>query len=180
MNRSHYPKSGLKIQCLLLKNTEFTLFTPDPDLNIFSIKGLLYEEGKMNTIFLGVIALAIVITVIIFIYVMVALRKTIRDLGELMDTVENSIKPVVTELQETLRSIKNFTDSTAGITDDVSIFTGALRDTGKSVNHVTKDVERVVNLVEGITSLGVMEASSLKAGIKAGLWVLSKSLFKKR
>ncbi len=134
----------------------------------------------MNTIFLGIITLAIVITVIIFIYAMVALRKTIRGLRELTETVENSLKPVVLDLQETLTSVKNFTDSTAGITDDVSIFTGALRSAGRSAEHVTRDVEHVVNLVEGITSFGVMEASSLKAGIKAGLWVLSKSLFKKR
>jgi uncharacterized protein YoxC len=134
----------------------------------------------MNTIFLGVIALAIVITVIILIYVMVALRKAIRDLGELMDTVKNSIKPALTEIQGTLRSIRNFADSSVGITDDVSIFTGALRDAGRSVNHVTKDVENVVNSVEGVTKFAALEAWSVKAGIKAGLWVLWKSLFSKK
>ncbi|OGQ12172.1 MAG: hypothetical protein A2026_16510 [Deltaproteobacteria bacterium RBG_19FT_COMBO_46_12] len=61
----------------------------------------------------------------------------------------------------------------------MKIFSGALKDAGKSVKHVSGDVERVVNLVEGITSLASLETSSLKAGIKAGLWVLSKSLFKK-
>jgi uncharacterized protein YoxC len=133
----------------------------------------------MNNLMMSLITVAIIVTAIIFIYVMVELRKTIRGLRELIETVENSFKPVVAELQETLRSMKNFTDSTVVITDDVRIFSGALKDAGKSVKHLSGDVEHVVSLAEGITSLASLEALSLKAGIKAGLWVLSKSLFKK-
>jgi uncharacterized protein YoxC len=133
----------------------------------------------MSNFFLGLIILAIVVAVIIFIWVMLELRKAIRALKELVNTTENSLKPTVAELQETLKSVKVLADSTMEITEDMKIFSGALKDAGKSVKHVSGDVERVVNLVEGITSLASLETSSLKAGIKAGLWVLSKSLFKK-
>ena len=181
MNRSCYPKFGLKIQCFLLKNTEFPLFTPDLNFNIFLIKGLFGGGGEMNNIFLGVIAVALVAGVIISIYVIVELIRTVRALKELMERMtENSLKPTLIEIRETLESVKNLADNTMVITDDIRTFSGALKDAGKSVKHVSGDVEHVVNLVEGTASLGVMEASSLKAGIKAGLWVLSKSLFKKR
>ena len=133
----------------------------------------------MSNFFLGLIILAIVVAVIIFIWVMLELRKAIRALKELVNTTENSLKPTVAELQETLKSVKVLADSTMEITEDMKIFSGALKDAGKSVKHVSGDVERVVKLVEGITSLASLETSSLKAGIKAGLWVLSKSLFKK-
>jgi len=133
----------------------------------------------MSNLFWGLITLAIIVTVIIFIWVMLELRKAIKALKELVNTTENSLKPTVAELQETLKSVKVLADSTMEITEDMKIFSGALKDAGKSVKHVSGDVERVVNLVEGITSLASLETSSLKAGIKAGLWVLSKSLFKK-
>jgi uncharacterized protein YoxC len=133
----------------------------------------------MSNLFWGLITLAIIVTVIIFIMVMLELRKAIRALKELVKTTENSLKPTVAELQETLKSVKVLADSTIEITEDMKIFSGALKDAGKSVKHVSGDVERVVNLVEGITSLASLETSSLKAGIKAGLRVLSKSFFKK-
>ena len=133
----------------------------------------------MSNLFWGLITLAIIVTVIIFIWVMLELRKAIKALKELVNTTENSLKPTVAELQETLKSVKVLADSTMEITEDMKIFSGALKDAGKSVKHVSGDVERVVNLVEGITSLASLETSSLKAGIKAGLWVLSKNLFKK-
>lgn len=133
----------------------------------------------MSNLFLGLITLAIIVLVIIFSLMMLELRKTVRVLTELIEVTENSLKPVVLELQETLKSVKVLADSTMEITEDMKIFSGALKDAGKSVRHVSGDVERVVNLVEGITSLASLETSSLKAGIKAGLWVLSKGLFKK-
>ena len=133
----------------------------------------------MSNLFWGLITLAIIVTVIIFICVMLELRKAIKALKELVNTTENSLKPTVAELHETLKSVTVLADSTTEITEDMKIFSGALKDAGKSVKHVSGDVERVVNLVEGITSLASLETSSLKAGIKAGLWVLSKSLFKK-
>ncbi len=133
----------------------------------------------MSNLFWGLITLVIIVAVIIFIWVMLELRKAIKALKEFVNTTENSLKPTVAELQETLKSVKVLADSTMEITEDMKTFSGALKDAGKSVKHVSGDVERVVNLVEGITSLASLETSSLKAGIKAGLWVLSKSLFKK-
>ena len=82
------------------------------------------------------------------------------------------------ELQETLKSVRNVADNVTGVTGDMKVLSGALKDVGKSVNHVAGDVEHVANLVDRITSSAVLKASGLKAGIKAGLLVLLKNLFK--
>jgi len=136
------------------------------------------QGGKMNNFFLGLIILAIIVAVIIFIWVMLELRKAIRALKELINTTENSLKPTVAELQETLRSVRNVADNVTGVTGDMKVLSGALKNVGKSVDHVAGDVEHVANLVDRITSSAVVEASGLKAGIKAGAWVLLRNLFK--
>lgn len=132
----------------------------------------------MSNFFLGLISLAIIVAVIIFIWVMLEFRKAIRALNELVTTTENSLKPTVAELQVTLKSIRNVADNVTGVAGDVKILSGALKNVGKSVNHVAGDVEHVANVVDKITSSATIEASGLKAGIKAGALVLLKNLFK--
>jgi uncharacterized protein YoxC len=133
----------------------------------------------MSNLFWGLITLAIIVAVIIFIIVMVELKRTFRALKEFVNMTENSLKPTLSELQETLKSVKHVAENSTEITGDMKILSGAMRDAGKSVMHVSRDVEYLAHLMEGVTSLATVETSSLKAGIKAGLWVLSKGLFKK-
>jgi uncharacterized protein YoxC len=132
----------------------------------------------MNNLFFGLITVAFIIGVIIFIYVMMELRKTIRALKELVNTTENSLKPTVVELQETLKSVRNVAENATAITTDIKVLSGALKDVGVSVKRVGADVEHLVNFVDGITSSAVIEASGLKAGVKAGFWFFLKNLFK--
>jgi uncharacterized protein YoxC len=127
---------------------------------------------------MGLITLAIIVAVIIFIYVMMELRKTIRALKELVNTTENSLKPTVVELQETLKSVRNVAENATAITTDIKVLSGALKDVGVSVKRVGADVGHLVNFVDGITSSAVIEASGLKAGVKAGFWFFLKNLFK--
>ena len=127
---------------------------------------------------MGLITLAIIVTVIIFIYVMVELRRTIKSLKELVDTTENSLKPAVAELQEALKSVRKVADNVTAVSEDMKILSGSLRDVGENVKRVSRDIGNVVDLVDGITSSAAVEASGLKAGIKAGLWYFAKNLFK--
>ena len=133
----------------------------------------------MNNLFFGLITVAFIIGVIIFIYVMLELRKTIRALKELVNTTENSLKPTVVELQETLKSVRNVAENATAITTDIKVLSGALKDVGENVKRVGADVEHLVNFVDGITSSAVIEASGLKAGVEAGFWFLLKNLSKK-
>ena len=133
----------------------------------------------MNNLFFGLITVAFIIGVIIFIYVMMELRKTIRALKELVNTTENSLKPTVVELQETLKSVRNVAENATAITTDIKVLSGALKDVGENVKRVSRDIKHMVDFVDGITSSAAVEASSLKAGAKAGFWFLLKNLSKK-
>ncbi len=132
----------------------------------------------MSNLMMGLITAAIIATVIIFIYVMVELRKTIRSLRELVNTTENSLKPTVAELQETLKGVRKVADNVTVLSEDMKILSGSLRDVGENVKRVSRDIGHVVDFVDGVTSTAAVEASGLKAGIKAGLWYFLKSLMK--
>jgi uncharacterized protein YoxC len=136
------------------------------------------EGGKMSNLFMGLIALAIIVGMIIFISVMIELRKTIRALKELVKTTEESLKPTVVELQETLKSVRNVAENTTVITGDVKALSGALRDVGENVKHVSGDVKHLVEFVDGVAQSAVVEASGLKAGVNAGFRVFLKNLLK--
>jgi len=132
----------------------------------------------MDNIFWGLLAVSVIVAVIIFIYVMLDLRKTIRALKELVNTTENSLKPTVAELQETLKSVRNVANNVTAVSEDMKILSGALRDVGENVKRVSEDMKHLVNFVDGMTSSAVVEASGLKAGVKAGFWFFLKNLFK--
>lgn len=133
----------------------------------------------MSNLMMGLITVAIIFTVIIFIYVMVELRKTIRSLRELVNTTENSLRPTVAELQETLKGVRKVADNATALSEDMKILSGSLRDVGENVMRISRDVGHVVDFVDGITSSAAAEASSLKAGIKAGLWHFAKNALRK-
>jgi uncharacterized protein YoxC len=132
----------------------------------------------MSNFFLGLIIFAITIAVIIFIWVMLELRKAIRALKELVNTTENSLKPTVAELQETLKSIRNVADNVTVVSGDIKVLSGALRDIGENVKSVSGDIKHLMDFVHGITSSALVEVPGLKAGVKAGVWYFLKNLFK--
>lgn len=132
----------------------------------------------MSNLLMILIALAIIVGMIIFIVVMIELWRAIGALRELVKTIENSLKPTVVELQETLKSVRNVAENTTVITEDVKSLSGALKDVGENVKHVSGDVKHLVQFVDGVTESAVVEASGLKAGVKAGVWYFLKNLFK--
>ncbi len=132
----------------------------------------------MSNFFLGLVIFSIIVAVIIFIWVMLELRKAIRALKELVSTTENSLKPTVAELQETLKSVRNVADNAIVVSGDMKVLSGALRDIGENVKRVSGDVKHLVDFVDGMTSSAVVEASGLKAGVKAGVWYFIKNVFK--
>jgi len=132
----------------------------------------------MSNFFLGLVIFAIIVAVIIFIWVMLELRKVIRALKELVRSTENSLKPAVAELQETLKSVRNVADNATVVSGDIKVLSGALRDIGENAKRVSGNVKHLVDFVEGMTSSAVVEASGLKAGVKAGAWCFIKNLIK--
>jgi len=70
-------------------------------------------------------------------------------------------------------------DNVTVLSEDMKILSGSLRDVGENVMRISRDVGHVVDFVDGITSSAATEASSLKAGIKAGLWHFAKNALRK-
>jgi len=132
----------------------------------------------MSNFFLGLIIFAMIVAVIIFIWVMLELRKAIGALKELVNTTENSLKPTVAELQETLKSVRNVANNATMVSGDIKVLSGALRDVGENVKGVSGDIKHLMDFVDGITSSAVVEASGLKAGVKAGVRHFLKNFFK--
>ncbi len=132
----------------------------------------------MSNFFFGLIIFAMIVVVIIFIWVMLELRKAIRALKGLVNTTENSLKPTVAELQETLKSVRNVADNATVVSGDIKVLSGALRDVGENVKSVGGEIKHLMDFVDGITSSAVVETSGLKAGVKAGVWYFLKNLFK--
>ena len=132
----------------------------------------------MSNLMMGLIIVATIVTVSILIYVMLELRQSIQALKELVKTTENSLKPTVAELQETLKTVRNVANNVTAVSEDMKILSGALRDVGENVKHVSGDMKRLVNFVDEMTSSTVAEASGLKAGVKAGFWYFLKNLRK--
>lgn len=130
----------------------------------------------MNTIFLGLIALAFTAGVIILIVVLIELRGAIKGLKELVQTTDKSLKPTMAELQMTLKSIRNVTDNVNEVAEDVRIFTDSIKEVSESVRTVSENVREVSAMVGDVSSLAKVEVSSVKAGIRAGVYAFLKSL----
>ncbi|MBM4323262.1 MAG: DUF948 domain-containing protein [Deltaproteobacteria bacterium] len=132
--------------------------------------------GNMNTIFLGLIVLAFTAGVIIFIVVMIELKGAIKELKELIRTTEGSLKPTLTELQGTLRSVRELTDNVNEVAEDVRTFSDSIKEVGEGVRTVSEGVKDVSAMVGDVSSLARIEVSSVKAGVRAGIFAFLKSL----
>lgn len=127
----------------------------------------------MNQIWVGLIALAVVVLAGFIISLIIELKKTAYSLREFLTTREESIKPTLEELQATLKSIRNISDDIDDVTSDIKIFSGSVRDVGKNINNLN-------NLIEDVASSATVKASGLKVGIRTALEVLLNNLFSKK
>ncbi len=123
----------------------------------------------MNTIFLSIITLAFLIAVSVFIFVMLEIRNASRTIKEFIKVTEDNIKPVLDELQESLKSIRKAADEITDISEDLGEFSASMRKTGENI-------KRVSDLIEDITSSATTKVFSIRAGIRATLETLLKNL----
>ncbi|OHE54742.1 MAG: hypothetical protein A2Z47_07070 [Thermodesulfovibrio sp. RBG_19FT_COMBO_42_12] len=127
----------------------------------------------MNQIWLGLIAIAVVVTAGFVISLMIEMKKMISSLREFLKTTQETIKLTLEELQQTLKSIRNVSDNINDVTDDIKKLSGSVRNMGDNVSRVSK-------LIEGMTLSTVIKASGLKVGIMTALDILLNNLFSKK
>jgi len=129
------------------------------------------KGGGMTDILLGITTLAVVALTIIVVRVLLELRAGMAVMRESAKKTEDSLLPVLEELQLTMKSIRKVTDNIGAVTEDVQVFSGSVRQIGNSMRQVSQ-------LVEDVSISSAVSIEGLKAGIKAACTVLLKNLFK--
>lgn len=127
----------------------------------------------MNTVFWGLITLAVIVFVGVLITLVVELKSSLRSVNEFLKMAEGTLKPTLEELQLSLKSIRNVTDNITVVTEDVKVLSGSVRNVGDNVRQVT-------NLIGNVTTGSVIKASSLRVGITTAATVLLKGLLSRR
>lgn len=123
----------------------------------------------MNTIFLSIITLAFLVAVCVFIFVMIEIRNSSRAIKDFLRSTEERLGPAIDELQESLKSIRKAADGISEVSEDLREFSGSVRRTGENVKKISE-------IVEEVASGTVIKAFSLRAGVRAALETLLKTL----
>jgi len=126
----------------------------------------------MNSIFFGLITLAILVLVGFIIYFLHELKKTLNSLMQYMETTEATLKSTTEELQMTLRSVRRITDDVGVVADDARMFSGSIRSIGESV-------KRVSGVLSIASTACVLQTSGIAAGVKAGLEYFLRNLLRR-
>jgi uncharacterized protein YoxC len=134
---------------------------------------LFTSGGVMNSIFLGIITLAFLVLVGFVVYILLELKKSLISLRQSIATTEEILKSTTEELQLTLRSVRK-------VTDDVGVVTGDVKELSGSIRQIGENVKQISSVVGMVTTTSVVQASGLKAGIKAGFGYFLKNILAKR
>jgi uncharacterized protein YoxC len=126
----------------------------------------------MNSLFIGLITLAVFVLTGFIIYLILELRKTINSVKLSMESIERVIIPTVEELQMTLKSVRKITDDVGVVTEEVKGLSGSIRE-------IRENVKCVSEAVSAITKNSVVQVSGVKAGVKAGFEYFIKNLLAK-
>jgi len=129
---------------------------------------------EINNVFLGLIALAVLVLVGFIVYFLYELKRTLFSLIQCVETIENSVKATTEELQITLKSVEKLSNGVGMVTSDAKEFSESVREIGKSVKRVSKAVGMV-------TTMSVPHLSEVRAGVKAGLgYFIKNTLVRKK
>ena len=126
----------------------------------------------MNSLFIGLITLAVLVLTGFVIYLILELKKTINSVKLSMESIEKVIIPTVEELQMTLKSVRKITDDVGVVSEEVKGLSGSIREIRENVTYVSEAVST-------IAKNSVVQVSGVKAGVKAGFEYFIKNLFAK-
>jgi uncharacterized protein YoxC len=133
----------------------------------------------LNTLFLGLSTLAIVVLVVLVVCALVDLRKAIRSARPFMEAAEKSLPAAIGEVNLALKSLRDVTDEAIAIMRDIREISGAISAVGGNVRRVSENVKRLSDEVEDITCAVSGRVSGIKAGVRVALSIIEKGLWKK-
>jgi len=123
----------------------------------------------VTDVLLIIITVAVCLVAVIMIPLLVEARKTILLLRK---TTEDKLNPALEELQLTLKSLRNVSDTVNDITTDVRTLSQSVGDVGKALGAVNA-------LVLGFSTSAAVKVISLRAGITAALNYLVMNFIRK-
>jgi hypothetical protein len=128
--------------------------------------------GNQAGVWLIILTVAVAIGIGFLVPVLFELRRSAKRLTSVLTIAEQSLGPLLRDLDATVKKLDRVTADIGTVTDDVRVFSGSIRRVGTSV-------ERVSSLVSVARfGFGVWLAALL-AGIVAGLRCLARNLFRK-
>lgn len=116
---------------------------------------------------IGVIGFLFVIGFIV--YAAIEIRKAALTFNGFLIRIEERIKPVLEEAEQSLKSIRNVSDDARTITENVKNFSS-------SINEIATNIKIISNIVNELKEGASLRVLGIKAGIKAALNVLIKEL----
>ncbi|MDR2017982.1 MAG: hypothetical protein LBQ00_03790 [Syntrophobacterales bacterium] len=131
------------------------------------------EGGRMIEIYIGIMTFVVVVLAVIVTLVLLELR---RDLGMIMRTIkqiEESLLPVLQELQKSLESVRHVTDNVGIVTEDMKTLSGSMKRFGENVRQIS-------DIMKGVTGSGAISVAGLKMGVKAAFIYFLKNFLKVR
>jgi uncharacterized protein YoxC len=128
--------------------------------------------------FYGVIALSVAALTVALIWLILKAVEVVKSINRVLQTVDESMRATVFEVNENLRNVKQMTGDLTSVTGDIKALSASIREVGENVKYVGGGIKRITNLVQSLGSEAVSTISGVRAGIKSGIDGFFKNLFR--
>ena len=128
--------------------------------------------GSQAGIWLIILTVAVAVGIGFLVPVLFELRRSAKRLTSVLTIAEQSLDPLLRDLNATVQKLDRVTSDIGAVTDDVRVFSGSIRRVGRSVEELSG--------VVSVASSGFGAAlPAMKIGIGAGMTYLARNLFRK-
>ncbi len=128
--------------------------------------------GSQAGIWLIILTVAVAVGISFLIPVLFELRRSAKRLTSVLTIAEQSLDPLLRDLNATVQKLDRVTSDIGAVTDDVRVFSGSIRRVGRSV-------EELSGLASGASFGFGGGLAALQVGIGTGLTYLARNLFRK-
>lgn len=118
-----------------------------------------------------IISIAILVLIIYLIPMINQLKKTARSAERFFNSIEEDLRPLIVELKETATQANKISSVVREGVDKINIFLETVEDIGKTIKLVN-------SAVRNSSSSFLISLAALGVGIRKGLKVFLKELFK--
>lgn len=130
-----------------------------------------------NAVFFGLITAAIIALVIVLIWLCVKLGEAIRTMKAFLEATQQSLQESLGELNQDLRTLRTLTEHFNTAADDITAFTGSIREIGDGAKGIAGNVKQVGDTVQDLSSEILASIRGVRAGFRTGFEVFLKNLF---